>query len=142
MIFVKKYCIVWLTSRILDGRIAIFLAASSSWSELRIVCKRKQCYHFKFGSLRRFFLCWDLLDREWKVSKSFFLWFWKVRMEKFHSHLIFLILFGKCDLKLFFLFLCHKNRKIFFSFILAIFTRIFSFCDPIFCLCDCIFCLC
>jgi len=59
----------------------------------------------------------DLLDWERKISESLFLWFWKVRMEKLHSHFNVFIIFGKCDLKLCFLFLCHKNRNFFFSFL-------------------------
>ena len=83
-----------------------------------------------------------LFDWEWKISESLFLWFWKMRMEKFHSRdNLFYHIWYMWSKTMFSVFVSRK-QKLFFFFILAIFARIFSFHDPIFCLSNHIFWLC
>jgi len=65
-------------------------------------------------------LAWDctwvhLLDWEWKISESLFLWFWKMRMEKFHSRdNLFYHIWYMWSKTLFSVFVSQKQKLFFF----------------------------
>ena len=102
----------------------------------------RYCTYSTYRAVPRNVRCVHLLDRERKISESLFLWFWKMRMEKFYSRdKLFYHIWYMWSKTLFSVFVSRKQKPFFF-FILAIFARIFSFCGPIFCLSDRIFCLC